>query len=157
MATPLVLPKLPVSAQITLFGGTVVSGEFFVAAATPLHPGPQTLLELLNDNDRSFVPFQTEECVMLLNRVSVRSVEFHSPEMMEVFTRPDNECIYGLTVYLRTELQETVMDGFCFTGEMRPEARRPVDLLNSPDMFLLLYGNDRLHLVNKNAISHAQV
>ena len=36
MATSLVLPKLPIMAQITLFGGTVVSGEFFVAAATGL-------------------------------------------------------------------------------------------------------------------------
>ena len=157
MATRVVLPKLPISTQVTLFGGETVAGEFFVAAASPVHPGPETLLELLNDNARSFVPFQTEECIMLLNRVSVRSVEFKSPEMMEIFTRPDNDNIFGITIYLRTELQETAMDGFCYTGEMRPEARRPVDLLNGPDMFLLLYGHDRLQLINKNAISHAQV
>ena len=157
MATRLVLPKLPISAQVTLFGGDVVSGELFVAAASPVHRGPETLLELLNDNTRSFVPFQAEDCVMLLNRVTIRSVEFHSPELMEIFTRPDNESIYGLSIFLRTELKEVALDGFCFTGDLRPEARRPVDLLNGPEMFLLLYGNDRLHLVNTIAISHAQV
>ena len=142
---------------MTLFGGEEVTGEFFVAATSPHHPGPESLLELLNDNARSFVPFQTEEGIMLLNRVSVRSVEFQSPETMAVFTRPDNDSIYALTIYLRTELQETAIDGFCFTGELGPEARRPVDLLNGPEMFVMIYAHERLQLLNKNAVSHAQV
>lgn len=157
MASRTILPKLPVTANVTLFSGETVTGEFFVAATSPLHPGPETLLELLNDNARSFVPFQTEEGIMLLNRVTVRSVDFQSAETMAVFTSPHNEAIYALTLYLRTELQETAIDGFCFTGNLQPEGRRPVDLLNAPEMFVMVFAHEKLQLFNKNAISHAQV
>ena len=150
-----VLPKLPVSAQVTLFGGDKINGEFFVAGASPNHAGPETLLELLNDDTRSFVPFQTESGMFLLNRESIRTIDFESEDLISIFTRPDNECIYALMLVLRAETES--MQGFCFTGELRPEAQRPVDLLNAPDMFLLIYTDSKLVLCNKHAISHATV
>ena len=153
-----VLPKMPVSAQVTLFGGERVSGDFFVAAASPQHAGTETLLELLNDNSRSFVPFQTEEGMFLLNRMSVRTVEFDSPEMVEIFNRPDNECIFGLQLYMRAEPEPVSIQGFCYTGDLRPDGQRPVDLLNSAEMFLLIYTVDgKLIVCNKMAVSHATV
>jgi hypothetical protein len=151
-----VLPKLPVSAQVTLFGGNKISGEFFVAAASPNHSGAETLLELLNDETRSFVPFQTEDGMFLLNRESIRTIDFESEDLISIFTRPDNDCIYALMVVLRAETEHS-MQGFCYTGDLRPEAQRPVDLLNSPDMFLLIYADNKLIMCNKHAISHATV
>jgi len=158
LATRVILPKVPVTADVNLFDGERVSGEFFVAAKSPVHGGEETLLELLNDNARSFVPFQTEHGLMLLNRATVRSVQFDSPDLMSVFTSPDNDNIYGMTVYWRTETQtDAEVQGFCYTGALDEKGRRPVDLLNSPEMFLLLFSNDRMILFNKHAISHATV
>jgi hypothetical protein len=152
-----VLPKTPVTAEVTLFSGEKVSGEFFVAAASPQHPGSETLAELLNDNGREFVPFQTAEGMYLINRSTVRTVEFGSPDLIELFTRPDNECIYALQVVMKVDAEQIVLQGFCYTGDLRPENQRPVDLLNAPDMFILFYCDNRLVLCNKNAISHATV
>ena len=94
---------------------------------------------------------------MLLNRESVRLVEFDSPELLDVFVRPDNEYIYALKIVLRTETQELGLQGFCYTGDLHPESRRPVDLLNSRDKFLMFYSTGSLMLVNKDAVSHANV
>jgi hypothetical protein len=157
VAARVVLPKVPVTTKITLFGGETVEGELFVGARSPKHDGPETLAELLNDNTRSFVPFQTEEGMMLLNRVTVRTVDFESPELLAIFTRPDNERVYPLSVILRTEIPEDALEGYCYTGDLPAEAQRPVDMLNAPDMFVLLFSNDHMVLVNKNAISHAIV
>ncbi|MCY3020693.1 MAG: hypothetical protein NTW87_16875 [Planctomycetota bacterium] len=157
MATRVISPKMPVATKITLFGGEIVAGEVFVSAVSNHHPGPETLLELLNDNTRAFVPFQTEEGMMLLHRATVRTVDFESPELLAIFTSADNDRIYPLTVILRTETPEAEIEGYCYTGDLRPEAQRPVDLLNTPDMFLLMYSSERMILVNKNAISHAFV
>lgn len=152
-----VQPKTPVSADVMLFGGGVVSGEFFTSLDTPRRAGPETLLDLLNDETRSFVPFQTAEGVHLLNRAAIRLVEFDSAELREVFERPDNEFVYGLNIELRTETQQVALQGCCYTGDLHPDARRPADLLNAPEMFLLVYREGKLTLVNKNSISHATV
>lgn len=153
-----VQPKQPVSAEVALFGGEKVIGEFFVSMDSPRRDsGPETLHDLLNDNSRSFVPFQTEGGIFLINRSTLRTVEFDSRELKELFERPDNEFIYALNVDLRTETQAVTLQGFCFTGDLPPDTRRPVDLLNSAEMFLLVYQAGNLMLVNKTAISHAMV
>ena len=56
---------------------------------------------------------------------------------------------------LRGEVQEQSLAGFCYTGELAPTSRRPLDLLNSPEMVLLLFHDNKLTLVNKHTISHA--
>ncbi|MGD0090777.1 MAG: hypothetical protein ABSE73_12730 [Planctomycetota bacterium] len=157
MAARVISPKIPVSTKVTLFGGETVAGEFFVSATSPRHPGPETMLELLNDDARAFVPFQTQEGIFLLHRATVRSVDFESVELLDIFTRHDNECVYSLAVILRTEQPEEPIQGYCFTGHLPQGAQRPADLLNSSDMFLLLFSNERMILINKNAISHALV
>jgi hypothetical protein len=157
VAEPVVVPKRPVRARVTLFGGKRVNGEFFTEAAARTHYGPETLLELLNNDTRTFVPFNAEGGTMLLNRESVRLVEFDSPELLDVFVRPDNEYIYAVKIVLRTETQELALQGFCYTGDLHPESRRPADLLNSRDKFLMFYSTGSLMLVNKDAVSHANV
>jgi hypothetical protein len=157
MAEHIVLPKRPVRATVTLFGGPKSTGEFFLDPAAPTHEGPQTLLDLLNNDSRAFVPFHSEKCTLLLHRVAIRLVEFDSPELLHVFTRPDNQDIYALKVVLRTEGKELALQGFCYTGDLHPESRRPVDLLNSRDKFMMFYSTGKLVLVNKHAISHADV
>ena len=149
-----VLPKLPVDADVILTTGEKVRGTFFVAPASAHRPGPETLLELLNEDARSFVPFQSEEGMLLLNRTTIRLVSFASPELLQLFSAPDNENIYGITLVLSGDAHK--ITGYCHTGDLRPETRRPIDLLNSSEVFLLVY-SERLMLINKTAISHASL
>ena len=148
----LVQPKVPITARITLFDGSKVDGEFFLGPAAR-NNGTETLPELLNDNARSFIPFQTEDGVVLLNRTTIRTVEFDSFELLRIFeTEP--EFIYDLHIVLSTEVEEVMFKGQCYGGDKNPEARRPIDLLNAPDVFLMVHITGTILLLNKTAISH---
>ena len=157
MAVNLIVSKHAISATVTLFGGAVNVGQFFLASASPMRGGMETLLDLLNDDTRSFVPFKTANGMVFLNRESIRSVDFEAPNIKDIFFRPDNEYIYSIKVYLRKDTGGGSYQGVCFTGDLSPEHRRPIDLLNTADMFLLLFSDDRLALINKKAISHIEI
>jgi hypothetical protein len=49
-----------VPGTLTLSNGTAVPGAFFVAAASPTHPGPMRVKDLLN-LERAFFPFEVSE------------------------------------------------------------------------------------------------
>ncbi|HYF52553.1 MAG TPA: hypothetical protein VEJ63_24310 [Planctomycetota bacterium] len=156
MSEPIKFPKRPVLARVTLFGGKRVTGEFFAEQATPTHDSPETLPELLNHEGRAFVPFHTGQDLLLLHRRSIRLVEFDSPELQELFKKPGKD-LHEIKIVLRAELNELSLQGLCYTGDLHPETRRPVDLLNHADPFLLFYSTGSLMLINKNSISHAAV
>jgi hypothetical protein len=157
MSEPIVIPKRPVRARVTLFGGKRVTGEFFAESATKTHEGPETLLELLNHGERAFIPFNGDKGTLLLHRRSIRLVEFDSPELLDLFVGVEAKHVFELKIMLRTELQELSLQGKCYTGDQHPESRRPVDLLNASDPFLLFYSTGSLMLINKDSISHAVV
>jgi len=156
MSEPIKFPKKPVLARVTLFGGKRVTGEFFAEQATPTHDSPETLPELLNHEERAFIPFHTGQDLLLLHRRSIRLVEFDSPELQEVFAKPGKD-VHEIKIVLRAELHELSLQGFCYTGELHPQTRRPVDLLNHPEPFLLFYSTGTMMLINKDSISHAAV
>ena len=157
MPVNLIVSKHAIAATVTLFGGTVNTGQFFLASASPMRGGMETLLDLLNDISRSFVPFKTPMGMVFLNRESIRSVDFDAPNIKDIFFRPDNEFIYSVKVYVRADAGGGSYQGVCFTGDLSPEHRRPLDLLNTNDLFLLLFSDDKLALINKKAISHIEI
>jgi len=157
MPVNLIVSKHAISATVTLFGGAVNTGQFFLASASPMRGGMETLLDLLNDVSRSFVPFKTPNGMVFLNREAIRSVDFEAPNIKDIFFRPDNEFIYSIKVYVRTDAGGGSYQGVCFTGDLSPEHRRPLDLLNTNDLFLLLFSDDKLALINKKAISHIEI
>lgn len=157
MAVNLIVSKHAISATVTLFGGAVNVGQFFLASASPMRGGMETLLDLLNDLSRNFIPFKTANGMVFLNREAIRSVDFEAPNIKDIFFRQDNEFIYAIKVYIRTDAGGGSYQGVCFTGDLSPEHRRPIDLLNTSDMFLLLFSEDRLALISKKAISHIEI
>lgn len=157
MAVNLIVSKHAISATVTLFGGAVNVGQFFLASASPMRGGMETLLDLLNDLTRSFVPFKTVNGMVFLNRAAIRSVDFEAPNIKDIFFTPNNEYIHAIKVYMRKDAGGGSSMGVCFTGDMSAEHRRPIDLLNTKDMFLLLFSDDRLALINKFAISHIEI
>ena len=66
-----VLQKEAVVADVFLFDGKKVTGAFYLSQCAPTHGGPETLLELLNDDDRSFIPFQCSSELMFLQRAAI--------------------------------------------------------------------------------------
>lgn len=157
MALNLVVAKHAISATVTLFGGAVNVGQFFLATASAIRGGMETLLDLLNDNTRAFVPFKTQNGMVFLNRDAIRSVDFEAPNIKDIFFSANNEHIHAIKVHTRKDAGGGSQLGVCFTGDMNAEHRRPIDLLNTDDMFLLLFSEDRLTLINKRAISHIEI
>ena len=157
MAVNLIVSKQAIEATVTLFGGAVNAGQFFLASGLALRGGMETLLDLLNDNTRAFVPFKMANGMVFLNRETIRSVDFEAPNIKDVFFTQNNEHIHAIKVHLRKDVGGGSSLGVCFTGDMAPEHRRPLDLLNTHDMFLLLFSEDRLSLINKTAISHIEI
>lgn len=157
MAGDLIISTRSIWATVTFFGGSVNIGQFFLASASPMHGGMETLLDLLNDDKRHFVPFKTADSMVFLNRESIRSVIFEAPHIKDIFLRPENEHVYPLRVYLRQDAGEGTYNGVCFTGDLNPDYRRPTDLLNTHDMFLLLFSDEQLVLINKKAISYIEI
>jgi len=157
MSVNLIVSKHAISATVTIFGGEVNTGQFFLASASPMRGGMETLLDLLNDDTRVFVPFKTPTGMIFLNRQVIRSVDFEAPNIKDIFFRPDNEYLYSIKVHMRKDAGDVSYQGVCYTGDMNPEHRRPIDLLNTGDMFLLLFSDDRLALLNKHSISHIEI
>ena len=157
MSVNLVVSKHAISANVTLFGGATHVGQFFLATASPMRGGIETLFDLLNDTSRAFVPFKTPTGMVFLNRESIRSVDFEAPNIKDMFFRTDNEYIYPIKVFVRSDTGGGSFQGVCFTGDLSPEHRRPIDLLNTNDLFLLLFCEERLTLMNKKAISHIEI
>ena len=157
MAVNLIVSKQAISATVTLFGGALNAGQFFLVSGSALRGGMETLLDLLNDNTRAFVPFKMANGMVFLNRETIRSVDFEAPNIKDVFFSTTNEHIHAIKVHLRNDVGGGSSLGVCFTGDMSAEHRRPLDLFNTHDLFLLLFSEDRLSLINKTAISHIEI
>lgn len=158
MEASLQIPKTPWQATVVLICGKTLQGRFFVASNSPKHEGSESLPELMNNNSRSYLPFQTDQReTLFLNRSAIRTVQFECPNLLDQFANPDSDFISPVTVVFRTESSEQSLEGSVNTEELPPEYRRPVDLLNAPDMFLLVFSGGQLTLVNHSAISHVRL
>lgn len=152
------IPKTPWNARVVLICGKTLDGRFFVASHSSKHEGAESLPELLNDDARSYLPFRTNAGEQLfLNRAAIRTIQFECPDLLDQFADPDCEFISPVTVVFRTESTEQSLEGSVNTEDLPPEYRRPVDLLNAPHMFLLIFSGGRLTLVNHSAISHVRL
>lgn len=149
------IPKTPWPATVVLTCGKALGGRFFVASRSLKHEGTESLPELMNNDSRDYLPFRTDAGEQLfLNRSAIRTVEFECPDGLDLFTLPDSEFISPVTVVFRTESSDQTLEGCMSTEGLPPEYRRPIDLLNGPDTFLLIFCGGQLTLVNHNAISH---
>jgi len=91
---------------------------------------------------------------MLENHDALVHLSAFFPDLLDQFADPDCEFISPVTVVFRTENTEQMLEGSINTEHRPPEYRRPVDLLNTPSMFLLVFSGGKLTLVNHRAISH---
>lgn len=147
-----VLESQPAPATLVDVAGRARRGVFFLrAGGVPARV--ETLLDLLNDEDRHFLPFEGEEEGMEL--VAVESIVYVEFELPESQARQFDEV--GAT---RAPIEIEVAGGRRLAGELvheaPPSARRASDLLNYlRERFLILLAGDRAWAIRRGAILRA--
>lgn len=146
-----VLESHPAPATLLDAAGRSRSGVFFLrSGGAPARV--ESLVDLLNDGERRFLPFESDEGIELLAVDSLVYVEFELPEQQ---ARELDE-----VGAIRTPIEIEVAGGRRLTGalvhEAPPSARRVSDLLNYlHDRFLTLLDGDRAWAVRREAILRA--
>jgi len=140
--------KLLVPAYATFPGPERVEGAFTVSARSPLRPGPESLLELLNSPQR-MLPFirSADDVVLLVARLSIDWVEV-DPEVPGAHVRPAT-----FLVTREEHVQVRLTDGRLVEGvvsmELPDHLNRISDYLNLDEDFFALTGPSGTVLINK--------
>lgn len=146
-----VLESRPAPATLVDAAGRERRGVFFLrAGGAPAHV--ESLVDLLNDEHRHFLPFESGEGLELVAVESIVSVEFELPE--DEVRRLDE---IGA---VRTPMAIEVAGGRRLSGglvhDAPPSARRASDLLNYlRARFLTLLAGDRAWAIRRGAILRA--
>lgn len=146
-----VLESQPAPATLRDAEGRARSGVFFLrSGGAPARV--ESLVDLLNDDERRFLPFECGEGIELVAVESIVYVEFELPEAQ---ARELEE-----VGAVRTPIELEVAGGGRLAGDLvheaPPSARRVSDLLNYlRDRFLTLLAGDRAWAVRRGAILRA--
>ncbi len=121
--------KKAVDAVLYLTDGTQLAGSLYVAATSPLHPGPQTVPELLADGG-PVLPLSTgDRGFLLVGRAAVAAVA-----VADAGGGPD-------ALWVRVPARLRVAGGHRFEGDLAGErgaGTRLSDLVGTPDPWLRL-------------------
>lgn len=141
--------KAGLEAAVRLVGGGLVAGRFFIddRGDSPL----DALLSLLNDQRRSFLPFAhaSESGVRLLSRSHI--------EVVWPTGGVSSASIAGSAVVEQATIDygDGAITGDAFVGDMHPDQRRLLDLLNDARPFFIIRSEERTYLVHKARVRSA--
>lgn len=143
--------KTGLEAAVRLDGGGLLAGRFFVTddGDSPV----DALLRLLNDPARAFLPFAhaSDDQVRLLSRDHIEVVWATQPL--------SSASIAGAAVVeaATVDYGAGAITGDAFVGDMHPDRRRLLDLLNDERPFFVIRSAERTYLVNKARVRSAFV
>lgn len=144
--------KAGLDAAVRLDGGGLLAGRFFVQGdeGAPI----DALLRLLNDPQRQFFPFAhaADEKVRLLSRAHV-DVVWPTAGPGDAVSIAGSAVVEGATI----DYGDGAIRGVAFVGDMHPDRRRLLDLLNDERPFFVLRSPERTYLVNKARVRSAFV
>jgi hypothetical protein len=135
------LQKIRKHAEIFFFDGGCVRGSFFVSPRSENHSDCERVQELLAD-ERSYLPFETEEGVTLIQKGSIEKVLLGENELK------------GRNIPNAKEIKVEVrfLSGEAMEGKVYldlPESRfRLSDFLNASRSFFYLEADGRERLIN---------
>lgn len=131
-----------------------IRGHFYLAEHAQNHYGKETLLDVLNNPGKDFVPFAQDEDVTLVLIQKSRIVGL----------RPtDSECADWPTMQESGEncwptakmaFAGFTLEGRAYTGDLEPHRRRLADLLNYGPTFFIFETDDGPWIVNKDLLNH---
>ncbi len=131
-----------------------IRGRFYLGDQAQNHYGKETLLDVLNNPGKDFVPIsQDEDNPMVLIQKS-RIVGLH-PENPETSDWPKvQECSEDCWKTAKMSFAGFTLEGRAFTGDMEPHRRRLADLLNLGPTFFLFETDEGPWIVNKDLLNH---
>jgi len=131
-----------------------IRGHFYLGDQAENHYGKETLLDVLNNPDKKFVPFsQDEDRPMVLIQKS-RIVGLHPGDPGTEDWIPTQECGDDCWLPATMSFAGFTLEGRAYTGDMEPHRRRLADLLNLGTTFFLFETEEGPWIVNKDLLNH---
>lgn len=145
--------KEAMEAAVRIHGGGLVAGRFFLE--TPSDAPIVALARLLNTPDRCFFPFvdRSTNDVRFLSREHISVVW---PTVMSQ-GRPSSLDAVAVVPAVTVDFGDATLVGDVLVGDMHPDRRRLVDVLNDPRPFFALRSIERVYLVHKQRIRTAHL
>jgi hypothetical protein len=143
------LQVLPIPTRLFDFSDEALEARIFVRTAREHRPGPEDLMDRLNDPDTRFIAADTDDGMQLLHLGWISHIE-RSGRAPEVDKHEEEGCC-------RPEVEIDMIGGATLKGRMLyvlpAGSRRVSDLLNaSGQRFLLLYDGETTRFVNREAV-----
>ena len=141
-----------VDARLVLSDGSEVTGVLF-ANTSGRHGAPESISDVLNDPSRRFVAVREQDTarILVVAKTAIRYAGFRAVDFADLSPRPNQTSLWHSVVTL--DGGESFA-GEVFIGEMRPERRRVVDVLNAGDPFFLMWVDAQPRLVNSARVVH---
>jgi len=148
--------ELSTEVKVFLADAPEMNGRFFLADHAQNHYGEETLLDLLNNAEKQFIPFAlgANSRVILISKAKILglSPKFSNSDQWPRMDDPD-EYSWPLAKVVCSEFS---LEGRAYTGDMQPERRRLADLLNSSIEFFVFETKDGPWIFNKNLLHYLE-
>ena len=153
---PEFISKLRVAVRIRQTGEEPVDGFFLLLPQAEFHPGPETILELLNAPDR-VIPFlrRSDGATLLLCRLDLEWVAAGRTVAPELIHQESHFVTLEEQVVLHFRSGEE-MEGM-IQMELPEMLNRASDFLNGSDDFFSLLAPGGTFLVNKSQVLHTRL
>jgi hypothetical protein len=144
------IEKFKQKVTICFSTGGSLDGHFFLAYRTEIHPGPETIVDVLN-SEKTFIPLEdtlTNE-ILLIGKTEIMYLSLSSNE-----TLPVN--LEAVAIPVKVELiKGEIMEGRFFT-DLPPDKLRLSDFLNFSPQFISLWRDEDNLILNKAYILSAK-
>jgi hypothetical protein len=143
---PLKVEKFKCRANVHFSTGGSLDVHFFLEHQAETHPGPETVLDILN-SDRKFIPIED----ILMNEVLlIGKTRIVYLELFERGSALQGEGLEELPVTIEIVNGETLRGSFL--TDLPPESRRASDYLNLMPQYICLRSNPQWLVINKGYV-----
>ena len=143
---PLKVEKFKCRANVHFSTGGSLDVHFFLEYQAETHPGPETVLDILN-SDRKFIPIED----ILMNEVLlIGKTRIVYLELFERGSALQGEGLEELPVTIELVNGETLRGSFL--TDLPPESRRASDYLNLMPQYICLRSNPQWLVINKGYV-----
>ncbi len=131
-------------------------GSFFLSGTAQNHYGKETLLDVLNNSEQPFIPFHQEDNnpVVLVQKNQILALKPQHANNSQWPKLDNNEPDCWPKV--KISFSNISLEGRAYTGDMKPDQRRLIDLLNHGPVFFVFDTHQGPWILNKNTINYLE-
>lgn len=131
-----------------------IRGHFYLAEYAENHYGKETLLDVLNNSDKAFVPFAQDDDspLVLIQKSRIVGLKPTAPDCQDwpAMQEHDEHCWQRA----RMAFAGFTLEGRAYTGDMEPHRRRLADLVNHGRTFFMFETDEGPWIINKDLLNH---